>query len=75
MWTASTDNVGVTNYRIERCPGSECTTFAQIATSSVANFSNAGVLAGATYRYRVRAADAAGNLSGYSNIVSITTPG
>ena len=27
-WTASTDNVGLTGYRIERCQGTGCTTFA-----------------------------------------------
>ena len=31
-WTAATDNVGVTGYRIERCQGSGCSNFAQIAT-------------------------------------------
>ena len=29
-WTASTDNVGVTGYRVERCQGAGCTTFAQV---------------------------------------------
>ena len=74
-WTASTDNVGVTGYRIERCQGSGCTTFTQIGTSSVTSYSSNGLLSGTTYRYRVRAADAAGNLSGYSNVVSVTTSG
>ena len=31
-WTASTDNVGVTGYLVERCQGAGCTNFAQIAT-------------------------------------------
>ena len=31
-WGASTDNVGVTGYQVERCQGSGCTNFAQIAT-------------------------------------------
>ena len=30
-WTASTDNVGVTGYRVERCQGASCTTWAQVA--------------------------------------------
>jgi chitodextrinase len=72
-WTASTDNIGVTGYRIERCTGSSCTNFAQLATSSSPTFSNTGLLPGTTYGYRVRAADAAGNLSNYSNTVAITT--
>ena len=31
-WGASTDNVGVTGYLVERCQGVSCTMFAQIAT-------------------------------------------
>src|SRR6185436_6304953 len=73
-WTASTDNVGVTGYQILRCTGSTCTTFAQVGTSSVTNFSNTGLAASTTYRYRVRAVDGAGNVSGNSNTVNATTP-
>ena len=73
-WTASTDNVGVTGYRVERCTGASCTSFAQIATPVGTTYSNTGLTAGTTYRYRVRATDAAGNLSSYSAIVSATTP-
>ena len=29
-WTAATDNVGVTGYRVERCQGAGCSTFAQV---------------------------------------------
>ena len=32
-WTASTDNVAVTGYRVERCQGTGCATFAQVATA------------------------------------------
>jgi len=73
-WTASTDNMGVTGYRIERCAGSTCTTYTQIATSTTTSYSNAGLTASTTYRYRVRANDAAGNLSGYSSVINATTP-
>ena len=66
-WTASIDNVGVTGYRVERCQGANCTTFTQIATPTGTSFSDSGLSAGTTYRYRVRATDAAGNVSGYSN--------
>ena len=31
-WTASTDNVGVTEYRVERCQGTTCTNFTQVGT-------------------------------------------
>ena len=72
-WTASTDNVGVTGYRIERCSGASCTTFAQAGTSTAANFADSGLTASTSYSYRVRATDAAGNLSSYSNIASATT--
>src|SRR5262249_31069129 len=67
-WTASTDNVGVTGYRIERCQGASCTTFAQVGTTSGATtFSDTGLTSVTSYSYRVRATDAAGNLSDYSN--------
>jgi chitodextrinase len=73
-WTASTDNVGVTGYRIERCSGSGCTSFAQIGTTTgVTTFASSGLTPATAYRYRVLATDAAGNLSSYSNIASATT--
>lgn len=72
-WSAATDNVGVTQYQIERCQGSSCANFSQIATSLLPSYANINLLANTTYRYRLRAADAAGNLSGYSNIVNATT--
>jgi chitodextrinase len=72
-WTASTDNVAVTGYRVERCSGAGCTTFAQIATPTSTTFSDIGLTASTSYSYRVRAADAAGNLSGYSPTATATT--
>ena len=72
-WSASTDNVGVSGYRVERCQGAGCTTFAQIATPTATSFSDAGLSPSTSYSYRVRAADAAGNLSAYSSIASVTT--
>ncbi len=73
-WTASTDNVGVTGYRVERCQGVGCTNFAEVAQPIGATYSDTGLSAGTTYRYRVRARDPAGNLSAYSAIVTETTP-
>jgi fibronectin type 3 domain-containing protein len=73
-WTASTDNVGVTGYRLERCQGAGCTNFAEIAAPATTSYSDIGRLPSTTYRYRVRAADAAGNLSAYSGIATTTTP-
>ena len=43
-WAASTDNVGVTGYQIERCQGASCTNFAQIATPTTAtSYNDTGV--------------------------------
>jgi chitodextrinase len=72
-WTAATDNVGVTNYLIERCIGAGCSNFSQIATTGGTTFNNTTLLASTSYSYRVRATDAAGNQGGYSNTASATT--
>jgi hypothetical protein len=58
---------------MERCRGSTCTNFAEVAAPSGTTHSDTGLTAATTYRYRVRAADAAGNLSAYSAIVSAAT--
>jgi C1A family cysteine protease/predicted secreted protein len=64
-----------TGFKIERCKGSTCTNFSQIATAgaNVAAYSNTGLSSNTTYRYRVRAYNASGN-SAYSNIAAATTP-
>jgi hypothetical protein len=72
-WTASTDNVGLTGYLLERCQGAGCSNFAQIATPTAATYSDAGLTTNSTYSYRVRATDAAGNLSQYSNTATAST--
>ena len=72
-WTGSTDNVGVSGYRVERCQGAGCTGFAEVATPTGTTHPDTGLTAGTTYRYRVRAADAVPNFSGYSNIATATT--
>lgn len=72
-WTASTDNVGVASYRVERCTGSACTNFAQVGAPTSNSFSDTGLAASTVYRYRVKAIDAALNESGYTSIVSGTT--
>jgi glucose/arabinose dehydrogenase/chitodextrinase len=73
-WTAATDNVGVTGYRVERCTGAGCSNFAQVLTPTGTSVSDGGVVPGTSYSYRVRAVDAAGNLGGYSNVATATTP-
>ncbi|MDQ3776780.1 MAG: DUF4082 domain-containing protein [Pseudomonadota bacterium] len=72
-WTGSTDNVGVSGYRVERCQGAGCTDFAEVATPTGTSHADSGLTPGTTYRYRVRAADAVPNFSGYSNIATATT--
>ncbi len=61
-------------FKIERCPGAGCTNFAQIATvgSNVTSYSDTGLAAATTYRYRVFAFRGAAN-SGYSNVAEATT--
>src|SRR5207237_9955507 len=54
-------------FRIERCQGAGCATFAEIATvgANVVSYSNTGLTAATTYQYRVRAYNTGGN-SAYS---------
>jgi hypothetical protein len=65
-WSASSDNVGVSGYRIYR-------EGVNIATTTGLNYSDIGLSASTTYNYTVSAYDAAGNESGRSNQVSATT--
>jgi hypothetical protein len=73
VWTASTDNVGVTRYLVERCAGAGCSSFTQIGIAPATGYSDTGLPAASAFAYRVRAADAANNLSGYSNVAGATT--
>jgi len=66
-WAASSDNVGVSGYRVYRDG-------AQIATTSTTFFANTGLSPSTTYSYAVAAFDAAGNLSARSSPASATTP-
>ncbi len=72
-WTASTDNVGVTGYRVERCQDAGCSNFESVGTPTGTTFSNTGLNASTTYRYQVFALDAANNVSAASTMVSATT--
>ena len=65
-WVASTDNVGVTGYRIYRDG-------VVVTTSPTNAYSDAGLTAATTYAYRVSALDAAGNESAQSDAVTVTT--
>jgi chitodextrinase len=64
-WTASTDNIAVTQYQIFR-NGS------LLDTSLTNSFTVTGLLAGQTDSYSVKALDAAGNVSDSSNVLSVS---
>jgi hypothetical protein len=72
-WGPSIDTVGVTGYRVERCEGVGCSAFVQIASPVTRALSDTGLAPSTSYSYRVRATDAKGNLSNYSNIDSAAT--
>ncbi|OSY87004.1 peptidase S8 [Tenacibaculum holothuriorum] len=65
-WTASTDNVGVTEYDVYQ---------GSTKLGSTANTSTniTGLTAATAYTFSVRAKDAAGNVSSASNTVNVTT--
>ena len=65
-WNASSDNIGVTGYRIYRDS-------TQIATTSNTTYQDTGLSSSTTYSYTVSAYDAAGNESGKSSASSATT--
>ncbi|WP_375760971.1 fibronectin type III domain-containing protein [Corallococcus exercitus] len=66
-WSASTDNVGVTSYKVFRGGTTVCTV-------SALGCGELGLSPATTYSYTVRAYDAAGNASPASSTVSVTTP-
>ncbi|HSX30595.1 MAG TPA: fibronectin type III domain-containing protein [Candidatus Saccharimonadales bacterium] len=66
-WTGSTDNVGVTGYRIQRGDG-----FSTTVTGT--SYTDSGLTDATTYSYTVTAVDAAGNSSTPSAVVSASTP-
>ena len=70
-WGAATG--GATSYLVERCTGANCTSFAQIGTSSTTTYKDTTVTANNTYSYRVRATDSSGNAGPYSNVASAST--
>jgi len=76
-WTASTDSGGnLAGYKVERCTGASCTSFAALQTvtgASTLTYTDTAALALTTYVYRVYAYDSAGNISGYSPSAGGTT--
>ena len=74
-WGASSDNVGVTGYQRRALPGRRLhATSPRSRTPTGTSYKDTTVSASTSYSYRVRATDAAGNLSPYSNTATATTP-
>jgi chitodextrinase len=65
-WTASTDNVGVTGYEVWQ-DGTK------IADATTTSYTVTGLTAANTYKFKVRAKDAAGNFSVATDEISVTT--
>jgi chitodextrinase len=65
-WTAATDNVGVTGYKIFRGG-------TQVGTSATTTYTDTGLAPSNTYSYTVAANDAAGNTSAQSTALSAAT--
>ncbi len=66
MWDAGIDNVGVTEYRVQR-DGT------QVGTTRTPDYTDKGLAANTTHTYAVTAVDAAGNVSVVSAPVTATT--
>src|SRR5436190_20924979 len=60
---SSTDNVGVTGYRVERCQGAGCSNFAQIAAPTGTTFSDTGLTASTSYSYHIGGAHASNHVT------------
>ncbi|WP_394361139.1 discoidin domain-containing protein [Amycolatopsis sp. SB7-3] len=65
-WTASTDNVGVTEYEVLRDGN-------VVGTTATTTYTDSGLASGAEFGYSVRARDAAGNVSAASPVVKAAT--
>ncbi|MEV4464413.1 glycoside hydrolase family 9 protein [Micromonospora echinofusca] len=69
-WAASTDNVGVTGYRVYREAGA---TDALVGSPTGTTLAVTGLTAATAYQFHVVAVDAAGNVSAASAPVAVTT--
>lgn len=66
-WSASTDDIGVTGYRILRDG-------VLVGTTSTTTYLNGGLSHASSYTYSVAAQDAQGNISQPTTALSVTTP-
>ncbi|MEV4655829.1 glycoside hydrolase family 9 protein [Micromonospora sp. NPDC049301] len=69
-WAASTDNVGVTGYRVYREAGA---TDALVGSPTTTTLAVTGLTASTAYQFHVVSVDAAGNTSAASAPVTVTT--
>jgi peptidoglycan hydrolase-like protein with peptidoglycan-binding domain len=65
-WTASTDNIGVTGYKV-------FASGTQVATTTTTTYSHTNLSPFTTYSYTISAYDAAGKTSALSSPISVTT--
>jgi chitodextrinase len=73
-WGAASESGGtVSQYLIERCQGSACSSFAQVGVSSTLGFADTGLTGSTAYSYRVRAKDSLAVMGPYSNVSTATT--
>lgn len=72
MWGASTDNVGVDHYEIQRTVKGG--TFKKIGTTTETSYLDEGLKASTTYQYRIIAKDAAGNSATSATFTTTTKP-
>ena len=72
QWEASTDDTGVSGYRIYR-DGAHITDVVHLSYGN--SYTDTGLFAETTYSYTVAAYDAAGNVSSQSSATSATTEG
>jgi chitodextrinase len=68
LWTASTDNVGVSGYDVYRGT-------TKIATITTTSYSDGGLTPSTSYTYTVKAVDGNGNVSADSNAATAATLG
>lgn len=69
-WSASSDDVGVTGYTVARSATSATSGWNNVATTSATTWTSTGLKRDKRYWFRVRATDAAGNLSPWSTVAS-----
>jgi chitodextrinase len=72
VWSASTDNVAVTRYEVQRVVPTPVTTVATVNAPTL-TASLTGLTPSTAYQVKVRACDAANNCSAYSSTLTVTT--